>query len=56
MMDATQFKARKLCRLLEDALVAALGSKDLERRTHAADTLGRVEVLLGEVELLGLKP
>jgi len=55
MMDATQFKARKLCRLLEDALVAALASKDLERRTHAADTLGRVEVLLGEVELLGIK-
>ena len=54
MMDATQFKARKLCRLLEDALVAALGSEVQERRDHAADTLGRVEVLLGEVELLGM--
>jgi hypothetical protein len=54
MLTADQFKARKTCRLLEDALVEALGSTDNERRAHAADTLGRLEALLGEVELLGM--
>jgi hypothetical protein len=54
MLTADQFKARKLARLLEDALVEALGSTDATRRAHAADTLGRLEVLLGEVELLGM--
>lgn len=51
MMDATQFKARKLCRLLEDALVAALGSEDQGKRVHAGATLKIIEALLE-----GLKP
>lgn len=52
--DAHQGKAAKLVRLFEEAVVSALGSQDSERRTHAADTLGRLEALLGEVELLGV--
>ena len=54
MLTAEQFKARKLSRLLEDALVEALGSCDNERRARAAGALGRLEALLGEVELLGM--
>lgn len=46
MMDATQFKARKVCRLLEDALVAALGSGDEGKRAHALASLAIVEGLL----------
>lgn len=50
-MNADQGKARKLCRLLEDSLDAALGSDDQSKRTHAGATLKIIEALLE-----GLKP
>lgn len=51
MLTADQFKARKTCRLLDDALVVALGSEDQGKRTHAGATLKIVEALLE-----GLRP
>ena len=51
MLTADQFKARKTCRQLEDALVVALGSEDQGKRVHAAASL---EILGALLE--GLKP
>lgn len=46
MLTADQFKARKTCRQLDDALVTALGSEDQGKRVHAAASL---EILGGAV-------
>ena len=46
MLTADQGKAVKLARLLEDALVTALGSPEQGRRTHAAASMRIFEVLL----------